>query len=97
MLKNRVQTLEKESMNAEIELRAANKALKEKSMDNNVRFRMEHFSVALSVNLGFINFAGEASNRSERRVQQASQRDVQFAERNGQTAELQHLKLGRIV
>lgn len=37
MLKNRVQTLEKELMNAEIELRAANKALKDKSMENNVR------------------------------------------------------------
>lgn len=38
MLKNRVQTLEKELMNAEIELRAADKAIKDKSMDNNVRY-----------------------------------------------------------
>lgn len=36
LLKSRIQSLEKEMMNAEIELKAANKSLKEKSNDQTV-------------------------------------------------------------
>lgn len=64
LLKGRVQTLEKELMNAEIELRAAKKELKEKAGDNSVSVALNFIQIRFVLNILFLKQAKQIADLS---------------------------------
>lgn len=63
-LKNRVQVLEKDLMNADVELKATNLSLKEKNNDQVVRSKLMPAPMAVSVEF-ILSFSDEAIGRDE--------------------------------